>query len=159
MKRKGSTPAVAALTAADVPFTVHRYEVGEELDTYGESVAAALGVEADRVCKTLLAVVDGDPVVAIVPVSGRLSCKALAAAAGGKKAELLDSAVAERLTGYVTGGISPFGQRRRLPTFVDEIVELFETIFVSAGRRGLQVELTPADLIHLLDAKTADLGT
>jgi Cys-tRNA(Pro)/Cys-tRNA(Cys) deacylase len=127
------------------------------VDTYGEAVAVQLGVEPERLFKTLLAEVDDEPVVAVVPVSERLSMKGLARAAGGKRASLMAPVDAERLTGYVTGGISPLGQRRTLPTFVDETIELFDRVCLSAGRRGLQVELSARDLIALLDATVADL--
>ena len=144
---------------AGVPFDLHPYDMDglPDSDTYGAAVAASLGVEPERLFKTLLANVDADPVVAIVPVSTRLSAKSLAQAAGAKKAALMDPTDAERLTGYVTGGISPFGQKRRLPTYVDETIELFDTVFVSGGRRGLQVEVRPADLVSLLEAVAADL--
>ena len=155
----GGTPATESLAKAGVPFEIHPYDMGDlpESDTYGEAVAALLGVEPERLFKTLLAVVDDEPAVAVVPVSTRLSTKLLAKASGGKKAALMDPTDAERLTGYVTGGISPFGQKRRLPMFVDETCRLFETIFVSAGRRGLQVEVRPDDLIRLLDASVVEL--
>lgn len=143
---------------ADVDFTLHPYALDEDGESYGEAVAKTLRVSTDRLFKTLLASVDDDPVVAIVPVSGRLRLKALARAAGGKKAELVAPADAERLTGYVTGGISPFGQKKRLPTFVDDSILSHETIYCSAGQRGLQVELVPSDLIRVLDATTAALA-
>ena len=143
---------------AGVEFQLHPYTLEDEGDSYGEAVANTLGVSADRLFKTLLASVDGRPVVAIVPVSGRLGLKALARAAGGKKAEMVPPADAERLTGYVTGGISPFGQKRRLPVFVDETAHDHATIYCSAGQRGLQVELDPRDLIRTLDATTAALA-
>jgi len=145
------------LERAGVAYTLHPYRLAEDADTYGEAVAHTLGVGTDRLFKTLLASVDGHPVVAIVPVSRRLGLKALARAAQGKRAEMIAPADAERLTGYVTGGISPFGQKRRLRTFVDSSIESHATIFCSAGRRGLQVELQPADLIRLLEATTSAL--
>lgn len=153
------TPAVQVLERAGVAFAVHEYELVEIADTYGEAVAAQLGVAPDRLFKTLLASVDEKPVVAIVPVAGRLSLKALARAAGGKRAEMIAPADAERLTGYVTGGISPFGQKRRLPTFVDVTIDGHETVFCSGGRRGLQLEVAPEVLVDLLRAQTAPLGT
>ncbi len=158
MAQPASTPAILALTTAKVPFEVHPYEVAEADErSYGEAVAAAIGVPAGRLFKTLVAEVDGSPVIAIVPVDGLLSTKALARAAGGKRAAMADPADAERLTGYVTGGISPFGRRRRLPVYADATVADFETVFVSAGRRGLQVEVAPADLVRLTGATVADL--
>ncbi len=154
-----STPALVALRAAGVPFSIHEYQITSDVggDTYGEAVAKSLGVSAERLFKTLVAAVDGEPVVAIVPVSARLFLKGLARAAGAKKAEMASPSDAERWTGYVTGGISPFGQRRRLAVFVDESIELFESVLASAGRRGLQVEVAPRDLIDLLEATVADL--
>lgn len=159
MPSAAPTPAVAQLDNAGVLHRLHPYELddGAGTETYGESVAAVLGVDPARLFKTLVAEVDERPCVAIVPVSTRLSTKALARAAGGKRAALAGPDAAERLTGYVTGGISPFGRRRRLPVFVDETIELHPTVFVSAGRRGLQVEIAPADLVGLLEAAVADL--
>lgn len=145
-----STPALTTLDQAGVEYRLHDYEVSDRVGRgYGPAVAAAIGVSVDRVFKTLLAVVDGEPVVAIVPVGGRLSTKALARLAGGKKASMAAPADAERLTGYVTGGISPLGQRNRHRTFLDRSALGAETIFVSAGKRGLQVELAPTDLLAL----------
>lgn len=152
------TQAVQALERAEIDFTLHSYELTEDADTYGEAVAAELGVAPERLFKTLLAEVDGAPVVAIVPVSARLSMKELARAAGGKKAHMLPPSDAERLTGYVTGGISPFGQRRRIPVYVDETVSLFDTVYCSAGRRGLQVEIPPSSFTQLLRATSAPLA-
>ena len=152
------TRGVLVLERAGVAFTLHPYTLAEEADSYGEAVADALGVPSEQLFKTLLAAVDGNPVVAIVPVSGRLGLKALARAAGGKKADMVAPADAERITGYVTGGISPFGQKKRLRTFVDESMLAHGTIYCSAGRRGLQVELAPEDLVRLLDATTAQLA-
>lgn len=155
-----TTPAITALTRAGIAFTEHRYELSASEATYGESVAVTLGVPAGRLFKTLMAVVDDRPVVAVVPTDRRLALKALAAAAGGKKAKLADPGDAERLTGYVTGGISPFGQKRRLPVFVDATLGSFGTVFVSGGRRGLQVEVAPGDLVGALGATTVvDLAT
>ena len=151
------TRGVQELERAKVSFTLHSYELEADADTYGEAVAATLGVASDRLYKTLLATVDSRPVVAIVPVSGRLSLKALARAAGGKKAEMMPPPDAERLTGYVTGGISPFGQKRRLSAFVDATITTHDTIYCSAGQRGLQVELDPTDLVRLLSAVVVEL--
>lgn len=156
-KSAPATPAIVFLDQAGVNFSVNPYELSEEADTYGEAVAATLGVEPGRVFKTLVAEVDEQPVVAIVPVSSRLSMKGLARLAGGKRAEMVAPSVAERLTGYVTGGISPFGQKRRLAVFVDETVGLFESVFISGGRRGLQIEISPIDLVGLLEASVGDL--
>lgn len=152
----GATPALVALDRAGVPYTAHEYELTGTAATYGESVAATLGVAACRLFKTLVAEVDGRPVVGIVPTDRQLSLKALAAAAGGKRARMADPADAERWTGYVTGGISPFGQKRRLPVIVDASLRSHPTVYVSGGRRGLQVELAPAALIEVLGAGIAD---
>ena len=152
------TPATLALQRAGVAFTPHEYGPVEETEgTYGETIAAVLGVDPHRVFKTLVAVADGRPAVAVVPVSGHLSTKALARARGAKRVELATPAEAERLTGYVVGGISPFGQKRCLPVVVDQSLLSHPTVFVSGGRRGLQVEVAPGDLIRALGAVTADL--
>jgi Cys-tRNA(Pro)/Cys-tRNA(Cys) deacylase len=152
------TPATQALQRAGVPYTAREYPPIEEAEgTYGEAIAALLGVEAERVFKTLVTMVDGSPTVAVVPVSGHLSLKALARARGGKRAEMAAPADAERLTGYVVGGISPFGQRRRVPVVVDRSLLDHATVLVSGGRRGLQVEVAPPALVALLGAQTADL--
>ena len=137
---------------------MHAYEVDASAASYGEAAAAALGVEPERMLKTLLAVVDGRLVCGVVPVGGSLDLKALATAVGGKRAVMAESAAAERSTGYVVGGISPLGQRILLPTVVDETAELFDTVLVSAGRRGLSVELAPVDLVRLTDAVVADVA-
>ena len=154
-----ATPATAALERAGIEFTVHTYEAptGDDI-SYGEAVAAALGVPAGRVFKTLVAMVDGAPAVAIVPVIGTLALKSLARARAGKKAAMADPADAERLTGYVTGGISPFAQRRRLPMIADQTLMEFETVFVSGGRRGIQVEVSPLDLLELTAAEVAPIA-
>ena len=151
------TPATAVLVAQQVRHTIHRYEVPVEVPDYGRSVAAALGVPPERVFKTLIAEVAGALAVAVLPVAGELDLKALAAAAGGRKAALAERAAAERATGYVRGGISPLGQRRRLPTVLDASAGGLDTIYVSAGRRGLQVELAPADLVRLTGATLAPI--
>jgi Cys-tRNA(Pro)/Cys-tRNA(Cys) deacylase len=126
--------------------------------SYGEAAASALGVDPARVFKTLVAVADGRLVVGVVPVSSTLDLKALAAAVGGRRAVLAEQAAAERATGYVVGGISPLGQRSRLPTVVDASVSRWPTVYVSAGRRGLQVELDPADLIRLTNATASPIA-
>ncbi len=158
MAKKGNTPALAYLRRHKVGHEVHTYELTVDADSYGEAVAAELGVEPGRLFKTLIATVDAEPVVAIVPVAGRLSLKALAKAAGGKRATMADPADAERWTGYVTGGISPFGQKRRLPVFIDDSVTRFETVFASGGQRGIQIEVDPDDLVEHLDAGLAPLA-
>ncbi len=147
--REPGTPATVALTRAGIEFTAHAYRHDARSTSFGEEAAAALGLDAAEVFKTLLAMVDGQPVVAIVPVSGSLDLKALAAAAGGRRAEMADAASAQRLTGYVIGGISPIGQKRRLPTFVEESAVLLDTVYVSGGRRGLDIGLSPTDLLDV----------
>ncbi|MEU4498170.1 Cys-tRNA(Pro) deacylase [Streptomyces sp. NBC_00210] len=157
-KKSGGTPATVALTAAGTAFTVHAYDHDPASPSYGEEAAVALGVSPDRVFKTLVADVDGELTVAIVPVAGQLDLKALAAAVGAKRATMADPVAAERTTGYVRGGISPLGQRKRLRTVLDATASGHPTICVSAGRRGLEVELAPADLATLTGAVLAPIG-
>ncbi len=157
-QRAGGTPATTALAAAGVVFTVHEYDHDPRSESYGGKAAAALGIAADRVFKTLLVDVDGTLTVAVVPVSGQLDLKALARAVGGRKAAMADPKAAERSTGYVVGGISPLGQKRPHPTVVDTAALDHATVYVSAGRRGLEVELAPADLVRLTTAITAPVG-
>jgi Cys-tRNA(Pro)/Cys-tRNA(Cys) deacylase len=158
VSKVGSTPATTALNRAGVSFTMHRFLHDPAAPSYGLEAAEAIGVVAEQVFKTLLADVDGRLVVAVVPVVGSLDLKALATATGGKRAAMAASAAAERATGYVVGGISPLGQRRRLPTVVDASATEFGTVYVSAGRRGLDIGLAPADLIRLTGATTARIG-
>ncbi|MET7699123.1 MULTISPECIES: Cys-tRNA(Pro) deacylase [unclassified Streptomyces] len=157
-QQSGGTPATVALTAAGVDFTVHAYEHDPSHPSYGEEAAEAMGVSPDRVFKTLVADVDGSLVVAVVPVAGSLDLKALATAVGGKRAAMADPAAAERTTGYVRGGISPLGQRKKLPTVLDASAGAHSTICVSAGRRGLEVELSPTDLTELTEAVSAPVA-
>ena len=157
-QQPGGTPATTALAAASVAFTVHDYAHDPRSESYGEEAAAAMGIAPERVLKTLLADVDGALTVAVVPVSGQLDLKALARAVGGRKAAIADPRAAERSTGYVVGGISPLGQKRAHPTVVDATALDHPTVFVSAGRRGLEVELAPADLVRLTAAVTAPIG-
>ncbi|GAA1188168.1 Cys-tRNA(Pro) deacylase [Streptomyces hebeiensis] len=157
-QQSGGTPATVALTAAGAAFTLHAYEHDPASASYGEEAAEALGVSPERVFKTLVADVDGELTVAVVPVAGSLDLKALASAVGGKRATMADPAAAERTTGYVRGGISPLGQRKRLRTVVDSSAEAYETVCVSAGRRGLEVELSPKDLTGLTSAVVAPIG-
>jgi Cys-tRNA(Pro)/Cys-tRNA(Cys) deacylase len=152
------TPATALLRRQQVPHTLHEYQVDPAAGGYGTAAAAALGVDPGRVFKTLVATVDGRLVVGVVPVAATLDLKALAAAAGGKRAAMAEPAAAERATGYVTGGISPLGQRSRLPSIVDSTAPDWPTVYVSAGRRGLQVELAPADLVRLAGARVAPIA-
>lgn len=153
-----ATPALALLARERIGHTLHPYQVSADTPDYGRVVAEALGAPAERVFKTLVAEVDGALTVAVVPVTGDLDLKALAAAAGGKKAVVADRTAAERATGYVRGGISPLGQRKPLPTIVDSSAFGFATVYVSAGKRGLQVELAPADLLRLTGATAAPIA-
>ncbi|MGC4887716.1 Cys-tRNA(Pro) deacylase [Micromonospora sp. DT227] len=152
------TPAIVLLTRRKIAHSIHAYAVSPDAPNYGALVADALGVPPERVFKSLVTDVDGGLTVAVVPVTGELDLKALAVAVGGKRAALADRAVAERATGYVRGGISPLGQRRALPTVVDASALAHPTVYVSAGRRGLQVRLAPADLVALTGAVTAPIA-
>lgn len=154
----GGTPATVALLHAGIRFTAHHYPHDAAVAGYGLEAADKLGLDPDRVFKTLLADTGGALVVAIVPVSGQLDLKALAIAVGAKKAVMADPVVAERKTGYVVGGISPIGQKARLTTVLDETAELFDTVYVSGGRRGFDLELSPADLIAVTAATVAAIG-
>ena len=147
------TPAVVAAERAGIPFTLHEYE-HETGAAYGLEAAEKTGVDPARVFKTLVVSQDGALSVAIVPVAAQLDLRAL-----GKRAALAERAAAERATGYVLGGISPLGQRKRLPTLLDESALAFETIHVSAGRRGLELELAPADLLALTGGRAAAVAS
>ncbi|MCZ2859677.1 Cys-tRNA(Pro) deacylase [Blastococcus sp. VKM Ac-2987] len=154
-----ATPAVRVLEQAGVAHTLHPYEPEHAADQgHGEAAVAALGADPGQVFKTLVTRVDGRLTVAVVPVSGTLDLKALATAAGGRKAAMAEPADAERATGYVLGGISPLGQRKALPTVVDASALEFPTVLVSAGKRGLQLELPPGELVRLTRARTAPIG-
>lgn len=152
------TPATALLTRSKIAFTLHPYEHDPRAQAYGEEAAAALGIDAARIFKTLIAAVDGKLACAVVPVAARLDLKAFAAALGGKRAELADPAAAARATGYVVGGISPIGQKSRLRVVLDASAQQFETVYVSAGKRGLQVQLSPADLALAAGALVAAIA-
>jgi Cys-tRNA(Pro)/Cys-tRNA(Cys) deacylase len=152
------TPAVAALQQAGVAHRVLRYEHDRETESFGAEVVSALGLDPAAVLKTLVARVDDAVVVTLVPVTGRLDLKALARATGGRRAVMADPADAERATGYVVGGISPLGHRRRLPVVIDAGITVLEEVFVSGGRRGLEVGLAPDDLLRLCRARTAPIG-
>jgi len=155
----GNTPAIHALIEAGIAHTLHPYEHDPSSDLgYGLEAAAAIGVEADQVFKTLCAYVDGHLSVGIVPVSGMLDLKGLAHALGGKKAEMAPAADAERSSGYVVGGISPIGQRRALPTVLDETAELYDVVYISGGHRGLDIGLAPADLVRVTSAVVAPIA-
>jgi Cys-tRNA(Pro)/Cys-tRNA(Cys) deacylase len=160
-----TTRATEALARAGIPHRIHEYERPERIGpargtrpAYGREAAAALEVDEARILKTLVATVDGRFVLAIVPVAGALDLKALAAATGGRRAELTAPAEAERVTGYVVGGISPLGGRRALPAVVDGSAMDHPTVLVSAGRRGLQLELTPSDLVRASEARVASIS-
>ncbi len=153
------TPATIALRRAGVPFTVHTYSHDPRTPGYGMQAARALAVDAVRVHKTLIASVDGNLVVAVVPVSHTLDLKALTAAVGGKRGSLAGADEATRATGYVIGGISPFGQRRALPTVLDVAAAEHPTVFVSGGRRGMQVEVAPSDLLALTGGTLARIAS
>lgn len=152
------TPAIARCEAAGVPYVAHEYS--HEVNEIGFGLEAALKLQLDpeQVFKTLVTSIDGQLTVAVVPVSGSLDLKALATAAGGKKAELADPTLAERKTGYIVGGISPIGQKTLLPTFIDETAQLYDTVFISGGARGLDIELAPTDLLTLTDGVYAAIG-
>jgi Cys-tRNA(Pro)/Cys-tRNA(Cys) deacylase len=160
-RKNGSqgTPATAALTAAGVPFVLHPYTHDPSAPSYGAEAAEALGIDPSRVFKTLMVDVEGRLAVGIVPVSGSLDLKAMASALGAKKAAMADPAAAQRRTGYVLGGISPIGQRQPSPTVLDSTALGLDTILVSGGRRGLDIELAPADLARLTNAITAPISS
>jgi Cys-tRNA(Pro)/Cys-tRNA(Cys) deacylase len=151
------TPATALLKQRKIRFTIHEYAHDPRASGYGTEAAAALGIPPARCFKTLVADVDGTLTVAVVPVDGALDLKALAAAVGGKRAAMADPVLAERTTGYVRGGISPLGQRKRLRTVIDDSARDHDTMFVSAGRRGLEIELAPDDLAALTSAAWAPI--
>lgn len=157
-KAAAGTPATVALTAARIPFAAHPYEQDPAAPSFGLEAAEALGVEPDRVFKTLLADTDLGLVVGVVPVTGMLDLKALAAAVGAKRAVMAEPSVAERRTGYVVGGISPIGQKTRHTTVIDESAQLFDTVFVSGGKRGFDIELSPEDLIAATGATFAAIA-
>ena len=157
MAGKG-TPATALLSREKVEHRLHSYAHGSGA-AYGPEAAELLGLDPARVFKTLVAEVDGALAVGVVPVSATLDLKALAAALGGRRARMAEVAAAQRATGYVAGGISPLGQRKRLPTVLDASAEVLPTLFCSAGRRGLEVELAPADLLRLTGGRFAPIAT
>ncbi|WP_028929510.1 Cys-tRNA(Pro) deacylase [Pseudonocardia asaccharolytica] len=156
MAGKG-TPATVLLARQKIAHTVHTY-VHQDGQAYGPEAAEALGVDPGRVFKTLVAEVDGAVTVGILPVTGTLDLKALAAVVGGKRARMAEIGLAERATGYVAGGISPLGLRKRLPMVLDASAQDLPTVFCSGGRRGLEIELAPADLVRLTGARIAPIG-
>ena len=155
------TPAIKLAKKHGINFTVHQYEHDPANTNFGLEAAEVLGHNPNLVFKTLLFALNGDAkklAVAIIPVSGMLDLKAAAKAAGGKKADMADPQMAEKTTGYIVGGISPLGQKKRLPTYLDASAQQFETICVSAGRRGLEIELSPKDLLSLTQGRFAPLS-
>lgn len=156
------TPAINLLKKKNVDFSIHSYEHDPTAESYGGEAAEALGLTPERVFKTLLVSPQGgraaDLAVAIVPVSGQLNLKALASALALKKIEMADPTVAQKVTGYLVGGISPLGQKKQLPTVIDNSARSWETVFVSAGRRGLEVELSPESLATLCRGSFADIA-
>jgi Cys-tRNA(Pro)/Cys-tRNA(Cys) deacylase len=155
---RGGTRAIDQLVGLHIAHTVHRYDHDPRHPSYGQEASDALGVAPDRVFKTLIADVDGQLTVAVVPVSGTLDLKALATAVGGKKAAMADPAAAERATGYVTGGITSLGLRKPLPVVVDASALGHDTVFCSAGQRGVEIELAPADLVTAAGAQVAPIA-
>lgn len=157
-----ATPAVTALTRAGVAHALHEYDHAEAAEVgFGLDAANQLGLDAARVFKTLVVELDRDPArlaVVVAPATGDVDLRATAGALGAKRAALADATRAERTTGYVRGGISPLGQRKRLPTVLDASAEAFPSVFVSGGRRGLEIELAPGDLVAVLDAVVADIA-
>lgn len=154
----GGTPAMLALDRAGIAFTAHEYVHDPRASSYGLEAAEALGVDPACVLKTLLADLDGSLVVGIVPVSGQLDLKGLARALGGRKAVMAEVAAAERSTGYVAGGISPVGQKKLLPTVVDDSAVQFPQVYVSGGRRGLDLALRPLELVAITRARVAPIA-
>ena len=156
--RQPGTPATVTLTKAGIAFTSHVYEHDPAAASYGLEAATALGLEPSVVFKTLMATVDGTPVIAVVPVTASLDLKALAAACGGRKAEMVDPTFAQRLSGYVVGGISPVGQKKALRTLIDTGAESLEVMYVSGGQRGFDIGLSPEDLATVTQAEFAAIA-
>ena len=156
--RDAPTPAVAALARAGITHRIHRYDHDPATTSFGREAAEAVASETGRVLKTLVTSVDGGLVIAVLPVDSELDMKALASAMGAKRANMADPARAERVTGYVRGGISPVGQKRRLPTVIDERAVGWDTVFVSGGRRGLELEIRPDDLVRVTKARVVAIA-
>lgn len=157
-KAAKGTPALESLTKAGVPYSVHTYEHDPRADSYGLEAAEKSGVEPARVFKTLMVTGAAGQYIGIVPVNRQLDLKAMASAVGEKSLTMTEPKVAERISGYVVGGISPLGQKKVLPTVIDESAQLYETVFVSGGRRGLEIELAPTDLAAELGADVASIS-
>ncbi|MEH6470410.1 MAG: Cys-tRNA(Pro) deacylase [Halopseudomonas sp.] len=155
------TPAVNCAKKAKIVYQTHSYHHDPGTQSYGEEAADALGIAAKQVFKTLLVSLDGNPkrlAVGVVPVSGSLDLKALGSLLGSKKVAMADPQEAQRATGYLLGGISPLGQKKRLPLILDQSAESLSTLFVSGGKRGLEIELAPADLLKLTGGQFGDIG-
>jgi Cys-tRNA(Pro)/Cys-tRNA(Cys) deacylase len=152
------TPATALLARLGIAYSLHEYPHDPRHGSYGLEASEALGIPPKRVFKTLVADVGGTLTIGVVPVTGQLDLKSLAAAAGGKRAAMAGATAAERATGYVVGGISPLGHRKRLPVVIDSSALRHATVFCSGGRRGLEIELTPADLVKAAAATVADIA-
>ncbi|UYO73626.1 Cys-tRNA(Pro) deacylase [Halomonas qinghailakensis] len=154
------TPAINSAKHAGIAFQLHEYQHDTAAQSYGLEAAEKLGVAAQQVFKTLVVTLDGKQLaVGIVPVTSQLGLKQIAKAAGAKKAAMAAPGDVERTTGYVLGGVSPLGQKKRLPTFIDSSAQAFSTLYVSAGRRGLEIELSPSDLATLCQGRFAALAT
>ncbi len=153
-----ATPATRALDKAGVAYELHEYDYDPDAPRVGLQAAESLGVSPDQVLKTLMTLVDGKPVCAVLASDQEVAMKKLAAAVGGKSAQMMKPADAERMTGYRVGGVSPFGQKRAVPTVVDQAALGHDRVFVNGGQRGLQVRLSPADLVATLPAKVAPLA-
>ncbi|MBE7733713.1 Cys-tRNA(Pro) deacylase [Devosia faecipullorum] len=152
-----TTPATLALTKAGIPFSLASYDYDPNAERVGLQAAEAMGVSPAEVFKTLMAELDGKPVCAIVPSDEEVNMKKLAAALGGKSAQMMKPVDAERLTGYKVGGISPLGQRKAVPAALDELAILYDEIYLNGGQRGLQIRIRPDDLVKALECVTADL--
>jgi Cys-tRNA(Pro)/Cys-tRNA(Cys) deacylase len=153
-----ATPAMRELARLGIPFTLHPYPHDPSVRSFGDEAASALGLSTEVVFKTLVTLVDDSPAIAVLPVSGLLDMKAFATTCSGRRADLADLALAQRITGYVTGGISPIGQKRVIRTVVDEQAWLHDVVYVSGGRRGLDIGLAPGDLIRVTNATVAAIA-